>query len=216
MGPTESRTSSTPVTIHGCRPTSVTIQPAKIAAMEAIWHTESGVPLVLFAIPNEKHKRNDYAIELPYGASLILKHDPRAELKGIDAFPDHPPVAPVFFAFRAMVGIGILMLLISWWGAWITRKRRVPPPWALWIFAGFTFSGWAATLCGWIVTEVGRQPWLVTGILRTKDAVGDVSGAALGASLTGYVLTYVTLFVAYMIVLTHLAGKGAATVKGKY
>ena len=184
-------------------------QPAKIAAMEAIWHTERGVPLVLFGIPNEEHRRNDYAIELPYGASLILKHDARAEVKGLDAFPDHPPVAPVFFAFRAMVGIGLLMLLVAWWGAWITRRERVPPRWALWIFSAFTFAGWAATLCGWIVTEVGRQPWLVTGILRTAQAVGDVSGAELGASITGYVLTYLVLFAAYMIVLTHLAGKGA-------
>jgi cytochrome d ubiquinol oxidase subunit I len=188
-------------------------QPAKIAAMEAIWHTERGVPLVLFAIPNEELKRNDYAIELPYGASLILKHEARAEVKGLDAFPDHPPVAPVFFAFRAMVGIGVLMLVVAWWGTWMTRRRRVPPPWALWIFAAFTFAGWAATLCGWIVTEVGRQPWLVTGILRTSQAVGEVSGAELGASLTGYVLTYATLFVAYMVVLTHLAGKGAEEVK---
>jgi cytochrome d ubiquinol oxidase subunit I len=189
-------------------------QPAKIAAMEAIWHTERGVPLVLFAIPNEKWKRNDYAIELPYGASLILKHDRNAELKGIDAFgADHPPVAPVFFAFRAMVGIGVLMLVVSWWGSWITRAKRVPPPWALWVFSGFTFAGWAATLAGWIVTEVGRQPWLVTGLLRTARAVGDVSGAELGASLTGYILTYTALFIAYMVVLTHLAGKGAQNVK---
>jgi cytochrome d ubiquinol oxidase subunit I len=184
-------------------------QPAKIAAMEAIWHTERGVPLVLFAIPNEEHKRNDYAIELAYGASLILKHDRNAEVKGLDAFPDRPPVVPLFFAFRAMVGIGVLMLVVAWSGAWITRRQRVPPPWALWVLAAFTFSGWAATLCGWIVTEVGRQPWLVTGILRTAQAAGEVSGAELGASLSFYVLTYVALFVAYMIVLTHLAGKGA-------
>jgi cytochrome bd ubiquinol oxidase subunit I len=188
-------------------------QPAKIAAMEAIWHTERGVPLVLFALPNEKHKRNDYSIELPYGASLVLKHARDAELKGLDAFPDRPPVAPVFFAFRVMVGIGVLMLVVAWWGAWITRRERVPPPWALWIFSAFTFAGWVATLAGWIVTEVGRQPWLVTGVLRTEHAVGDVSGAALGASLTGYVLTYSVLFVAYIIVVTHLAGKGAGEVK---
>src|SRR5205809_3579182 len=106
-------------------------QPAKIAAMEAIWHTERGVPLVLFAIPNEELKRNDYAIELAYGASLILKHDRRAELKGLDAFRDRPPVAPLFFAFRAMVGIGVLMLVVAWSGAWITRRQRVPPQWAL-------------------------------------------------------------------------------------
>jgi cytochrome d ubiquinol oxidase subunit I len=184
-------------------------QPAKIAAMEAIWHTEHGVPLVLFAIPNGEYRRNDFAIELPYGASIVLKHDPRAQLKGLDAFPDHAPVAPVFFAFRAMVGIGVLMLVVAWWGAWTTRREQVPPPWALWVLSAFTFSGWAATLCGWIVTEVGRQPWLVTGILRTSEAVGEVSGAALGASLTGYILTYTALFAAYMVVLTHLAGKGA-------
>ena len=184
-------------------------QPAKIAAMEAIWHTERGVPLVLFAIPNEEQRRNDYAIELPYGASLILEHDPKAEIKGLDAFePDRPAVAPLFFAFRAMVGIGVLMLLVSWFGVWATRRGRAAPAWLLWTFAGFTFAGWAATLAGWIVTEVGRQPWLVTGVLRTKDAVGAISGAQLGASLTGYILTYSLLFVAYMIVLTHLAGKG--------
>jgi cytochrome d ubiquinol oxidase subunit I len=78
----------------------------------------------------------------------------------------------------------------------------------LWAFAGFTFAGWVATLAGWMVTEVGRQPWLVTGILRTADAVGPASGAALGASLTGYVLTYAALLLSYMVVLTHLAGKG--------
>ena len=79
----------------------------------------------------------------------------------------------------------------------------------LWVFSAFTFAGWGATLAGWIVTEMGRQPWLVTGVLRTKDAVGQISGAQLGASLTGYVLTYTLLFIAYMVVLTHLAGKGA-------
>ena len=185
-------------------------QPAKIAAMEAIWHTERGVPLVLFAIPDEERRRNDYAIELPYGASLILKHQRDAEIKGLDAFePDRPPVAPLFFAFRAMVGIGVLMLLVSWFGVWKTRGGRAAPPWLLWVFAAFTFAGWAATLAGWIVTEIGRQPWLVTGVLRTSQAVGDISGAQLGASLTGYILTYSALFVAYMIVLTHIAGKGA-------
>jgi cytochrome bd ubiquinol oxidase subunit I len=190
-------------------------QPAKIAAIEAIWHTDRGVPLVLFAIPNEKLRRNDYAIELAYGASVILKHDRHAELKGLDAFaPDHPPVAPVFFAFRIMVGVGVLMLVVSWVGAWATRKRRVPPRWMLWAFAAFTFSGWVATLAGWIVTEVGRQPWLVQGLLRTSRGVGDASAAALGASLTGYILTYTALFFAYMVVLTHLSGKGTDEQRG--
>ena len=185
-------------------------QPAKIAAMEAIWNTERGAPLVLFAIPNEERRRNDHAIELPYGASLILKHELRGELKGLDSFgADHPPVLPLFFGFRIMVGVGMLMLLVSWMGAWATRRARAAPRWMLWGFAAMTFSGWIATLAGWIVTEVGRQPWLVHGILRTRDAVGSISEAQLGASLTFYILTYATLFIAYMIVLTHMAGKGA-------
>ncbi|HEX7466394.1 MAG TPA: cytochrome ubiquinol oxidase subunit I [Usitatibacter sp.] len=186
-------------------------QPAKIAAMEALWHTERGAPLVLFAIPDEEKRRNDYSIELPYGASLILTHDAHGEVKGIDAFaPDRPAVAPLFFSFRAMVGLGVLMLVVSWFGLWAMRRGRAAPRWLLWIFAAFTFSGWGATLAGWITTEMGRQPWLVTGVLRTKDAVGEISGAELGASLTGYILTYATLFIAYMIVLTHLAGQGAS------
>lgn len=188
-------------------------QPAKIAAMEAIWKTERGASLVLFAIPNADKQRNDYAITIPYGASLILKHDPAAEIKGLDAFAPHvPPVAPVFFAFRIMVGVGLLMIALSWLGAWLLRRGAPPPRWLLWTFAAFTFSGWVATLAGWLVTEIGRQPWLVTGLLLTADAVGPVSGAKLGASLTGYVLTYSLMLIAYMVVLTHLAGKGGAKV----
>jgi cytochrome d ubiquinol oxidase subunit I len=184
-------------------------QPAKVAAMEALWHTEKGAPLVLFAIPNEKERRNDFSIEVPKGAALILTHDPNGELKGLEAFGDDiPPVAPVFFAFRIMVGIGVLMLVLAWFGAWVTRRGRPPARWLLWTFAGFTFSGWIAVLAGWIVTEIGRQPWLVHGVLRTAQAVGQISDAQLGASLTGYALTYAGMFVAYMIVLTHLAGEG--------
>jgi cytochrome d ubiquinol oxidase subunit I len=186
-------------------------QPAKIAAMEALWETQKGAPLVLFALPNQEQQRNDYVVEVPKLASLILKHETEGELKGLKDFaPDIPPVAPVFFAFRAMVGVGVLMLALSWLGAWRMRKGAAPPRWLLWAFAGFTFSGWVATLCGWIVTEMGRQPWLVTGLLRTKDAVGPISGAQLGASLTGYAVTYSAMLIAYMVVLTHLAGKGAS------
>jgi len=185
-------------------------QPAKIAAIEALWTTQRGAPLVLFAIPNEAQRRNDYAIEIPKGAALILTHDAEGELKGLDAFePDRPPVAPVFWAFRIMVGLGVSMLVLAWLGAWLLRGGRAPARWLLWSFAGFTFSGWIATLAGWMVTEIGRQPWLVRGILRTADAVGSISGAQLGASITGYVVTYGVMFVAYMVVLTHLAAKGS-------
>src|SRR6266849_2326806 len=179
-------------------------QPAKIAAIEAIWKTEKGVPLVLFAVPNEEKRSNDFAVEIPRGASLILRHDADAELQGIDAFaPDAPPVAPVFFAFRAMVGIGVLMLALAWVGVWATRRGLVPSRRLLWTLSGFTFAGWVATLAGWLVAEIGRQPWLVTGVLKTADAVGAASGAALGASLTGYIVTYAGMLTAYMVVLTH-------------
>jgi cytochrome d ubiquinol oxidase subunit I len=186
-------------------------QPAKIAGIEAIWKTERGAPLVLFAIPDAQQQRNRWAIEVPKLGSLILAHDADAEIKGIDAFaPDAPPVAPIFFAFRIMVGVGVAMLALAWSGLWWLRGGRAAPRWLLWAFAGFTFSGWIATLAGWIVTEIGRQPWLVTGVLRTADAVGAISGAQLGASLTAYVLTYALMLVAYVVVLTHLAGAGTA------
>jgi len=191
-------------------------QPAKIAAMEALWNTERGAPLVLFAVPNAATHHNDFAIEVPKGASLILRHDPNGEVKGIDAFaPDTPPVAPVFFAFRVMLVVGVLMLTLAWTGAWLLRRGRTPPQWLLWAFAGATFSGWVATVSGWIVTEVGRQPWLVTGILRTSQAVGQIPGPSLGASLTGYVFVYSLMLGAYIVVITHLAGKGATATQGK-
>jgi cytochrome bd ubiquinol oxidase subunit I len=181
-------------------------QPAKIAALEAIWHTERGAALTLFGIPNEEEKRTDYAVMVPKLGSLILAHDANAEIKGLDAFKDHPPVAPVFFAFRVMVGVGVLMLLLAWGSLFLLKN---PPRWLLWTFSGFTFAGWVATLAGWIVTEIGRQPWLVTGILRTADAVGPASGAKLGASLTAYIVTYAALLLAYMVTLTHMARKGS-------
>ena len=185
-------------------------QPAKIAALEALWKTERGADLTLIGIPNEREQRTDYALKLPRVGSLILAHDADAEIKGLDAFPEHPPVPQTFFAFRVMVGMGILMLVLAWTGAWLLRGNRRPAPWLLWSFAAFTFSGWVATLAGWLVTEIGRQPWLVTGILRTADAVGEASGAKLGASLTAYVLTYTALLLSYIVTLTHLARKGAS------
>jgi len=185
-------------------------QPAKIAAIEALWDTRHGAPLVLFAIPNGRKRTNEFVLQIPKGASLVLKHEADAELQGIDAFaPDAPPVAPVFFAFRVMVGTGVLMLALSWFGLWRLRRGAAAPRRLLWIFAAFTFSGWVATLAGWLVTEIGRQPWLVTGVLRTDDAVGSVSQASLGASLTGYIVTYSIMLLAYVVVLTHMAAAGS-------
>ena len=184
-------------------------QPAKIAAVEALWKTQKGATLTLFAIPNEAEKRNDFAIEVPKALSLILVHDLNGEVRGLEEFKDRPPVAPLFFAFRIMVGMGVLMLALAWFGTWRLRGNRQPKPYLLWAFAAFSFSGWVATLAGWMVTEIGRQPWLVTGILRTADAVGRVPDAALGASFAGYLLVYSVMLVAYVVVLTHLAREGA-------
>jgi cytochrome d ubiquinol oxidase subunit I len=189
--------------LHGLN--TLAHQPAKIAALEAIWHTERGAALTLVGIPNEEKRRTDFALMIPKAGSLILAHDANAEVKGLDAFEDHPPVAPVFFAFRVMVGVGVLMLVLAWASQLWLKK---PPRWLLWTFAGFTFAGWIATLAGWLVTEIGRQPWLVTGILRTAEAVGPASGAKLGASLTAYVVTYAALLIAYMVTITHLSRKG--------
>jgi len=198
-------------------------QPAKIAAIEALWKTERGAPLVLFAVPNAETRHNDFAIDVPKLASLILKHDPNGEVKGIEEFAPSapgadqlaPPVAPLFFGFRLMLAVGMSMLALAWIGAWVLRKGAAPPRWLLWSLAGFTFSGWVATLSGWLVTEIGRQPWLVTGILRTSQALGRIPEAQLGASLTGYVLVYALMLAAYMGVITHLAGKGAAPTRAE-
>jgi cytochrome d ubiquinol oxidase subunit I len=192
--------------LHGLN--SLKHQPAKIAALEALWKTERGAPLTLIGFPDQEERRNDFAISVPKALSLILTHELDGEVKGLEEFgADVPPVAPVFWAFRVMVGMGLLMLALAWAGSFILRRAK--PRWLLWIFAGFTFSGWVATLAGWLVTEIGRQPWLVTGILYTVDAAGEASGAELGASLTAYVITYAVLLGSYMVVLTHLAGKGS-------
>ena len=183
-------------------------QPAKIAAMEALWKTERGAPLTLLGFPDQENRSNDYAITVPKALSLILTHELEGEVKGLEEFGDDiPPVAPVFWAFRVMVGVGVLMLALAWVGSWILRRSA--PRALLWAFAAFTFAGWVATLAGWLVTEIGRQPWLVTGVLYTADAVGDASGAKLGASLTAYVITYAILLGSYVVVITHLAGKGS-------
>src|SRR4029079_15621977 len=99
------------------------------------------------------------------GASLILTHEARGEVKGLADFGgDIPPVAPVFFAFRVWVGMGVLMLLVACFTTWRTRRGQPAPKWLLWVLSAFTFSGWVATLAGWIVTAIGRQPWLGDGL----------------------------------------------------
>jgi cytochrome d ubiquinol oxidase subunit I len=186
-------------------------QPAKVAAMEGVWQTERGAPALAFAWPDEGERRNDYAIGIPKLASLILTHEMDGEIRGLDEFRgEHPPVAPVFWSFRIMVGTGVLMLAVSWIAAWRLRGRRQPGSWIARVLVAMSFSGWVATLAGWYVTEIGRQPWLVQGILLTRDAVSATPAPLLGVSLGMYLTTYAVLIAAYVSVLFHLARKRAA------
>ncbi|WP_373815005.1 cytochrome ubiquinol oxidase subunit I [Neisseria dentiae] len=185
-------------------------QPAKLAAIEAVWHTEKPVPLTLIGWPNEETQETDYAVKVPYLGSLILTHSMDGEIKGLSEFADKPPVAPVFFAFRVMVGVGVLMLLVSWYGWYRFRKTRWQPQqlpkWLLYTFAGMTFSGWVATLSGWYVTEIGRQPFLVYGVLRTEDAVTKmVPSENIGLTLVMYLVLYSAMLLSYIMVLKYMA-----------
>ena len=187
-------------------------QPQKIAAMEGVWHTERVAPLLLFAWPNEREQRNELALAVPHGASLILRHDPDAEIRGLDEFPDaHPPVKPLFFGFRVMVGTGMLMLLSAWSGLWLLRRRgwspdALPRP-ILRLLAAMTFSGWLATLAGWYVTEIGRQPFIVYGLVRTADVASKVPPGRIATSFALYLVLYAALAAAYVSVLRYMAGK---------
>ena len=185
-------------------------QPAKIAAVEAVWHTEKGAPLVLFGIPDEETRETKYAIEIPKLASLILTHELEGEIKGLNEFEGkHPPVAAVFWSFRVMVSVGMLMLLVSWSIAYkLLRKQKLGTT-TLWVLSLMTFSGWVAVLAGWYVTEIGRQPWIVYGLLMSKDVVADHAGGKVLATLIGYLVMYAFLLVSYISALRFLSGKPA-------
>jgi len=185
-------------------------QPQKVAAMEANWETGPNVPLILFAWPDMETRSNKFEIAVPNGASLILRHEAQGVVPGLnDYVGNHPPVAPVFFAFRIMVGLGMLMLAVSWAASFFLLRKRELPKILILVLAGMTFSGWIATLAGWYVTEIGRQPWLVSGILKTADAASNVPAPMIGFSLALYLTVYAVLIVAYMYVLTRLAWKAA-------
>jgi cytochrome d ubiquinol oxidase subunit I len=183
-------------------------QPAKIAAMEGIWHTGRGVPAVLFGWPDALEKRNNFEVAVPSLASFYLTHSFDGEVRGIDAFPDaHPPVLPLFVAFRVMVGIGLLMLAVSWFAAWHLRRRGEAPGWLMRILVAMSFAGWPAILAGWFVTEIGRQPYLVYGVLTTASAASGVSSGMLASTLAMYLALYAALISAYVSVLFHMARK---------
>lgn len=201
--------------LHGLN--SLEHQPAKIAAIEGVWQTERGAPLLLFAMPDENSRKNHFELGIPKLASLILTHDADGEIVGLDQFiGEHPPVKPLFWGFRIMVATGMLMLLVSWWGTWQIRFRQTLSPRMLRVLVAMTFSGWIATLAGWYVTEIGRQPYLVSGILRTSEAVTTTPAHNVAFSLAMYLSVYAVLLLAYIRTLFVMARKAVALDWEKY
>ncbi len=172
-------------------------QPIKIAAMEAHWDGSQPGKLVLFAWPDEKAERNRFEIAIPYGASLVLTHDPNGLFPGLTSVPpaDRPPVVWPFFAFRAMVGIGVIMIGAGLVGAFLWwRGSLFSARWYLLLAAQGWWLGFVAVIAGWTVTETGRQPWVAYGILRTADATSPVPGSSIAVSLALFVLVYGVIF----------------------
>jgi cytochrome d ubiquinol oxidase subunit I len=187
-------------------------QPHKLAAMEGIWESGTGQPAVIFAVPDEKLERNHFEIGIPKLASLYLTHDWNGHVKGLKDFPsaDRPPVALTFFAFRIMVGMWSIMLGLTLW-AWLLRARGKLYGSPVFLRAAHWSIpvGYVAVTAGWFTTEVGRQPWVVYGHLRTADAVTPfLTGADVGISLFFYVVVYAIIFGAGVYYLVRLVQRG--------
>jgi cytochrome bd ubiquinol oxidase subunit I len=195
---------------HGLN--TLAYQPQKLAAMEGIWHTGPGQPAVIFAIPDDKAEENRLEISIPKLASLYLTHDWDGSVTGLKDFPvaDRPPVAPVFFAFRVMVGMWSLMLALVIWGGWLAwRKRLFDSPLYLRACVWGIPLGYIAVTAGWVTTEVGRQPWVVYRHLRTADAVTpSLATGDVAISLAMYVLVYAAVFGAGVYYLMKLVAAG--------
>ncbi len=189
-------------------------QPAKIAAMEGQWETERGAALRLFAWPDDEEERNLFSIEIPYISSLILTHDINGEVKGLKAWPkeERPSSLILFWAFRIMSGLGALMALTGVVAAVLYyRKRLFDTTWFQYWCMALTPSGFIAVLAGWFVTEVGRQPYMVYGVIRTADSVSPVLGPHVATSLLLFIITYTFVFGAGSYYILRLIGKGPVT-----
>ncbi|HME27170.1 MAG TPA: cytochrome ubiquinol oxidase subunit I [Acetobacteraceae bacterium] len=185
-------------------------QPAKIAAVEGAWETQPGTPLILFGMPNMQQERTDWAVEIPHLGALILTHSWDGSIKGLKEFPPQDrPFSPVtFWAFRIMVGLGLLMAAIGVWAAWLrVRGGLYASPWLRRAVLAMAPSGFIALLAGWTVTEVGRQPFTVYGMLRTTESVSPVGLPGVGASLAGFVVVYAIVFGAGFVFLLRLMGR---------
>jgi cytochrome d ubiquinol oxidase subunit I len=189
-------------------------QPVKIAAMEAHWDGSKPGDFHIFAWPDEKAERNRFAISIPRGSSLILTHDPDGLFPGLTSVPpsDRPPVPLVFFAFRIMIGIGFFMIAAALYGVWLWwRGRLFTTRWYLFVMAQTWWIGFVAVLSGWIVTESGRQPWIVQGLMRTANATSPVLGGAVLTTLVLFVVVYGIVFSAGIYFINRLLAKGLDT-----
>ncbi len=194
-------------------------QPAKVAAMEGLWETRQGAPLNLFGLPDQERETTRYAIEIPNLSSLILTHEWKGEVKGLKEWPrqDRPPAAVVFWGFRVMVGIGVLMILTG--AAAIVlhfKKRLFDTRWFQYWCMALTPSGFIAVLAGWFVTEVGRQPWIIHNVMRSSESVSPVAGESIAISLAAFVLTYLFVFGAGTYYIIKLIRKGPQTQEEAY
>lgn len=185
-------------------------QPAKVAAMEGLWETKQGAPLVLFGLPDMEAEENRFEVAIPKLGSLILTHEWDGEVKGLKAWSpeERPNAAIVFWSFRIMVGIGVLMILLGVAGLYLRVRRRLyDAPWFLRAAVAMGPTGFLAVLAGWVTTEVGRQPYVVYGLLRTADGVSPIDAPAVGASLAAFAVVYFLVFGAGIYYLLRMMGK---------
>ncbi len=189
-------------------------QPVKVMAMEGHYQSHpEGAPLILFGIPNSPQERVDYAVQIPKMSSLILKHDLNAPLDGLDtvAKEDRPPIGIVFWSFRIMVGLGMLMALLGVLSLYARWKRKLYDWKPLHRFALVMGpSGLVAVLAGWVTTEVGRQPWTIHGLMRTAESASPLAAPAVAASLVAFVVIYFAVFGAGVVYILKLLAKAPA------
>ncbi|HYD89786.1 MAG TPA: cytochrome ubiquinol oxidase subunit I [Vitreimonas sp.] len=186
-------------------------QPAKVAAMEGWWQTRPDQPTVLIGWPDETQERNLFEFTIPNGGSLVFGNEAEEELRGLDDFPasERPPVGIVFWAFRIMVGMGLVMVTLGLWGAlWWALKRLDAARWYQRFLVLAAPSGFVAVLAGWVAAEVGRQPYLVYGVFRTADGVSPVTTETVAASLLFFMIVYAIIFVAGALYILRLVAKG--------
>ena len=203
--------------LHGLN--TLAHQPAKVAAMEGLWETRSGAPLVLFGWPDQEAETTRYALEIPKLSSLILTHELDGEVKGLKAWPreERPPVASVFWSFRIMVGIGTLMILTGLVGLVLFLKKRLfDTRWFQYWCMALAPAGFIAVLAGWFVTEIGRQPYIIFEVMRTAEAVSPLNGAPIAMSLAAFVFTYGFVFGAGSYYIVKLIRKGPDTEEDLY